>query len=173
MKRVNVTGNAGAGKSTVARELSKLLRTPLFGLDRVVWQPGWRPTPRAQRVAAEQAIAERAEWVVDGVSSVIREAADTIVFLDVPRRVSLWRCARRNRKYLFHSRPGLPPNCPEIRIAPKLLRIIWDFPAKARPRILADAQREEVQFVHLRSDEEVRRFIGMVVRRTVARGMEE
>jgi hypothetical protein len=58
---------------------------------------------------------------------VVRESADLIVFLDYPRWVSFWRCAKRNWRYLFRSRPGLPENCPEIRIVPTLIRIIWQL----------------------------------------------
>ncbi len=166
MRRVHVTGNAGAGKTTLAGKLAALLGVDLIGLDRVVWREGWRPAPPEERRRAEDEIARRPAWVVDGVSSTIRSAADTIVFLDVPRRVSLARCARRNWRYLFRSRPELPARCPEVLIVPTLVRVIWQFPARMRPRILADmrAAQGRKQLVHITSQAQVQDFLTSVQR---------
>jgi adenylate kinase family enzyme len=99
--------------------------------------------------------------VIEGVSRVVRESADLIVFLDYPRWVSFWRCAKRNWRYLFRSRPGLPENCPEIRIVPTLVRIIWQFPKKVRPVLMADFDewRGTKTVVHIRSDRDLAAFL--------------
>ena len=127
LRRILVTGNAGSGKSTLARSLGAALDLPVHGLDRVVWQAGWQPTPLAQRDAALHQLASGTAWVIDGVSRIIEAQADLVVFLDVKPALCTWRCARRNLRYLFRSRPGLPANCPEILIIPQLLKIIWRF----------------------------------------------
>ncbi len=75
-------------------------------------------------------------WIVDGVSKTILEAADTILFLDYPRRVCYWRAFKRNCKYIFKSRPELPERCPEVRVVGKLIKIIWNFPRLVKPTIL-------------------------------------
>lgn len=137
MTRIFITGNAGSGKTTLAKRVGQLLDLPVAGLDRIVWQPGWRkstPEQRAQGIARQLA---RPDWVAEGVSGAMLEAADIVLFLDVPPRTCLLRCARRNWRYLFSSRPELPPGCPEILIVPRLVRLIWNFPANARPEILA------------------------------------
>lgn len=101
---------------------------------------------------------------MDGVSREILAAADTVVFLDVPRLTCLVRCLRRNVRYLFRSRPGLPERCPEILILPTLVRLIWRFPQEARPRILAaiEANGDRQRFVHVQSDVELRAFLAEV-----------
>lgn len=138
-RRILVTGNAGSGKSTLAHELGQRLSLPVHGLDMIVWRPGWQPAPIAERTAALMELAERPAWVVDGVSRVLEEHADHVIFLDVAPGVCTWRCAKRNWRYLFRSRPGLPARCPELLIIPELLRIIWRFDRDVRPRILARA----------------------------------
>ena len=140
-KRINVTGNAGAGKSTLAELLGRRVDLPVYALDRIVWQPGWMATPPEQRRRMEMELIARETWIIDGVSSRVRAAADLVVFLDVPRSTSLFRCVKRNRSYLFRSRPGLPENCPEIVIMPRLLRLIWSFPRVVRPDIMEEAKR--------------------------------
>jgi adenylate kinase family enzyme len=138
--RIHVTGNAGAGKTTLARELGNRLRAPVVHLDRVVWQSGWKKVPLAEKEELLRRIAEPASWLVEGVSGIIRQRADLVVFLDVPRHVCLWRCLKRNWRYLFRSRPELPDNCPEYLILPSLLKMIWEFPALVGARIHSEAQ---------------------------------
>jgi len=98
-------------------------------------------------------------WVLDGVSLLGRQKANLIVFLDFPRRVCAWRCAQRNWRYLFSSRPGLPDGCPEWRIVPTLAKIIMDFPNKARPVILKDIAASEGNGVVIQGAADLANFI--------------
>jgi adenylate kinase family enzyme len=167
--RVNVTGNAGAGKSTIARALGDASGIEVVGLDRIVWQPYWTPTPTHQREALIADVVERPEWIVDGVSRQVRGHADLIVFIDLKRRVLLWRCARRNVRHLWRTRPDLPDGCPEALIIRRLLRIIMRFPRDVRPAILDDGSRAPA-FVHLRSRQQLDEFLGEL--RAIARETE-
>lgn len=45
--KIHVTGNAGAGKTTIARKIGNELGLDVFGLDKIVWQAGWVKTPPA------------------------------------------------------------------------------------------------------------------------------
>lgn len=149
-KKVSVTGNAGAGKTTFAQALAKSLDVPCHSLDGVVWQERWRKTPQAHKDAQIDEIISSEMWVIDGVSERVMQAADVVVFLDVPRSVSALRVMRRNLRYLFKSRPGLPPHCPEILVIPKLARLIWRFPRNIRPMILQHGRdRADKTFLHV------------------------
>jgi len=158
-QRILVTGSAGAGKTTVAKQLAAQLDLPYQGLDGIVWQPGWVKTPRIERAEHENAIASKAAWVVDGVSDVVLATADVVMFLDYPRRTCFWRVLWRNLPYLFRSRPGLPARCPELLIIPTLIRTIWRFPEFVRPKILQVRFDTSKQFIHIRSNEELVRLL--------------
>lgn len=136
LRRILVTGNAGAGKTTLARDIGALLGLPVHGLDQVVWQPGWRKTAADCKAAILADLCAQPSWVIDGVSAYVETQADLVIFLDVGPGLCTWRCAGRNWPYLFTSRPGLPPHCPEILIIPTLLRIIWQFDRHVRPGII-------------------------------------
>lgn len=161
MPRIHVTGNAGVGKSTLAAQIALLVDAPLFGLDEIVWKPGWKKAGPDERRSKELALCAHPSWVIDGVSRLARESADMIVFLDYPRRISFWRCAKRNWRYLFRSRPGLPPGCPEILIVPTLARIIGRFPTTVRPALLAEleAWKGQKTLVHIQSEAERSAFM--------------
>lgn len=159
MKRILVTGNAGSGKSTLSRRIAAQLGISCSSLDRVVWQTGWKRTPQDERAHLIHELIQPERWVIDGVSSEVQAAADTVVFLDVSRRVSFWRVARRNWRYLFRSRPELPPSCPEILIIPTLVKIIWNFPLQIRPRILRQVSSSSQRFFHLKTEADMERFL--------------
>ncbi len=155
--KIHVTGNAGSGKTTLATIIGSILDLPVFSLDSVVWKEDWVQTPAKERIKSENELAKGASWVIEGVSSNIRGKADLVVFLDFPRIKCLGRCLKRNSFYLFKSRPELPNNCPEIKVLPKLLKIIWNFPKLAKPVI-----NESIKLgdgIVLSSVSEVERFV--------------
>ena len=138
--RIHVTGNAGAGKTTLARALGERLRLPVVHLDQIVWRPGWTSVPPMEKEQLLRQVSEPTSWLIEGVSGTVRQRADLVVFLDVPRHVCMWRCMKRNLRYLFRSRPELPAACPEYRIVLRLLQIIWQFPALVGARIRDEAR---------------------------------
>ena len=103
VRRVSVVGNSGSGKSTMARGLAARLGVPFVELDSIFHQPGWEPLPEPefQRVVTERANADG--WVIDGNYSAVRPIvwarADTVVWLDLPRRTVMrqvaWRTVSR------------------------------------------------------------------------------
>ena len=99
MERVVVVGTSCSGKTTLARQLSRVLEAPHVEMDAIHWMPGWqeRPVDEVRRMAGEAAAAER--WVMDGNYSAVRDIvwgrATAVVWLNYPFRVVLWRCLRR------------------------------------------------------------------------------
>lgn len=136
--RIHITGNAGSGKTSLAKELGEILNVNVFGLDRIVWKANWVVTPKEERFLLEQELIDQQEWIIEGVSSAVRKAADCIIFIDLPRGVCIKRAGLRSFKYLFSTRPELPSNCPEIKIIHKLIKIIWQFDQYAKPNIIND-----------------------------------
>lgn len=101
MNRVVVVGPSGSGKTTTARAVARSLGVPHLEMDSVMHAGDWNATPddEFQRILREFAGQER--WVMDGnyTSHGAREAvwprADTIVWLDVPKRLVMSRVIRR------------------------------------------------------------------------------
>lgn len=138
-QRIMILG-AGSGKSTLARVLGRCLELPVHHLDRVFWRPGWIETPRAVFDAELAALASGPRWIIDGnylrtVELRLRRA-DTVIGLDLPRRVCLARAIRRMLRDYGRTRADMPPGCPE-HVDPAFLAWIWNFPRHTRPHIIA------------------------------------
>jgi len=101
VQRVAIVATAsGCGKTTVGRSLAAILGAPFVELDAIHWQAGWRELDAddlRQRVAP---LVAGDAWVIDGsyrgkLGDLVLEAADTVVWLDLPRRVWLPRLVVR------------------------------------------------------------------------------
>jgi adenylate kinase family enzyme len=139
MRRVLVIGSGGAGKSTFAKRLAGATGLPLIHLDALYWRAGWVEPPKEEWAATVERLVAGEEWVMDGNygGTLERrlEAADAVVFLDLPRTICLARVVRRRIRYIGRSRPDMTPGCPE-RLSWEFLRWIWEYPAKRGPKIL-------------------------------------
>ena len=96
IRRAVVIGASGSGKTTLARRLAAAVAVPHIELDAIHWSTGnWVELPLAEfRRQVALAVAADA-WVVDGNYSKVRDIvwsrADTIIWLDYPLPLSLWR----------------------------------------------------------------------------------
>lgn len=102
MRRVNVKGTSGSGKTTFGQELARRLGVPFVELDALHHGPDWaEPTNDEFRARVREAIDAAPEgWVIDGnyeakLGDQVLGAADTIVWLDLPLRLKLGRLWRR------------------------------------------------------------------------------
>lgn len=102
MKRVNVKGTSGSGKTTFSEELARRLDVPFVELDALHHGPDWyQPTAEEFTATVSAALADLPDgWVIDGnyeskLGSLVLDQADTIVWLDLPLGVKLRRLWRR------------------------------------------------------------------------------
>lgn len=164
MKRVLVIGSGGAGKSTFARRLGERLGLPVVHLDAHFWRPGWVETPKDEWRQTVDELCAREAWVMDGNFSgtlVQRLAAcDTVIFLDMPRAVCVWRALKRWFMYRNVRRPDMAEGCGE-KFDLKFLHWVWTYPSRSRPKVIArvDEVAAGKRVIRLRSDAEVEKFL--------------
>lgn len=167
MKRVLIIGSGGAGKTTVAKALAARTGLPLIHLDQLFWSPGWVPTPDHDWDALIQRLIGQDQWIMDGnygrTLPTRLTAADTIIFLDLPRLVCVWRILARRWRYFGRSRPDVAPGCPE-HLTLEFLGWVWTYPSRRRPDILRrlESVRSEKEVVILQSAREVERFLATI-----------
>jgi energy-coupling factor transporter ATP-binding protein EcfA2 len=97
--RVYIVGAGGSGKTTLARQLSRVMHTPPIELDL---------DPTTDR----DALAARDEWVVEGIFlygiEPLLERAGLIVWLDLPARIA--QAAHRRPAFLLELPTAKPPS---------------------------------------------------------------
>jgi adenylate kinase family enzyme len=99
MHRVAVFGTTGSGKSWLAERLAARHGLRLIELDRLYWGRDWQPaTLELFRHRVEREIRD-GDWIVVGnygqVRDLVWSAADTLIWLDLPFPLVMWRLLRR------------------------------------------------------------------------------
>ena len=173
MQRVSVVGTSGSGKSTLGAALAKRLGADFLELDSVFHQPGWVPLPDEEfrRRVGDAVAGER--WVIDGnYSSKVRDLiwgrADTVVWLDLPKRIVMrriiWRSAQRaaRRTELWNGNRERWRSLFSLDKEQSIITWAWQTHAANRVKYgaaMADQANAELHFVRLENPAEVRRFL--------------
>jgi adenylate kinase family enzyme len=172
VQRVSVIGTSGSGKSTLARALAGILDASWLELDSVYHQAGWTPLDVLEFRARVAAAAAGERWVIDGGYSVVRDLvwarADTVVWLDLPRRTVMrriiWRTLRRvaGRVELWNGNRERWRNLFTWDKDESVIAWAWQTYGSRRERyaaIVTDPAYAHLRFVRLTSPGAVRRFL--------------
>lgn len=105
--RLSVVGSSGSGKTTVAADLAQRLGLVHIELDAIHWGPDWQETSAEELRRRIEPQLRGDRWVVDGnygnkARDLVWSYADTVVWLDLPRRTVMAALARRSlRRIVF------------------------------------------------------------------------
>ena len=167
MKKVLVVGSGGSGKSTFATRLGELLHLEVIHLDKIYWHPGWIETPKAEWLNIVDGLLDQDSWIMDGnySGSLERrlEVCDTVIFLDMPRSLCVWRTLKRAVIYRKRKRPDMASGCDE-RLDSKFIRWVWNYSKRTRPKVVARLAAHEAgkKIVTLRSRYEVEEYLAQI-----------
>jgi adenylate kinase family enzyme len=166
MRRIAVFGNAGGGKSTLARQLAGITGLPLHSLDTIQYKPGGDAVSHDEylRLHAELLRADR--WIIDGFGDV-RSAwerfslADTLIYVDLPLFTHYAWVTKRFVKGLVVTPEGWPEGSPMWRSTLNSYRVLRVCHEKLTPKyrqlVAEQATRKRVH--HLRSAGAIKAFV--------------
>ena len=152
-------GSSGSGKTTMAFALSDALGVPRLELDSIYHQPNWTPLPDEELRARVIDFVSGDRWVVDGnytsqgVNDVVLDAADTVVWVDMPRRVVMQRVISRSFRRaasgeeLWNGNTERWPNL--FKLDPEENIILWAWTRFADTRAKYEDRLVEPRFSHL------------------------
>lgn len=113
MKKVAVFGKPGSGKSTLSKALASATGIKLHQLDSIVYKKNGELVDRKIFNEAHENILSSDCWIIDGFGPIGSfnkrlEAADTLVYIDIPYPVSYWFVTKRFLKGVFVKPEGWP-----------------------------------------------------------------
>jgi len=174
MKKVAVFGNAGGGKSTLARRLAEITGLPLYTLDIVQFRDGryWAGEPDGGKMSDEDYlklhadILNRDRWIIDGYGSLASAwerfaAADTLVHVDLPIVAHYWGVTKRFTASLFRNPKGWPEDSPLWESTRDSYRVVWLCHSRLTPKyrqMVAEAASSK-RVHHLTSRAAMRAFL--------------
>lgn len=169
-KRILVVGCGGAGKSTLAVKIAKILSLPVVHLDKLWWLPGWQERSEAEFDALLSAELAKPEWIIEGnfrrTFEWRLERADLCIFLDYPELVCMAGILHRTEKYHGRTRPDMTEGCPE-RIDDEFSEWVRTFKSRVRPEMIAAMNKSSVQKLIFTSRAETNAWLQSVRRQLI------
>lgn len=164
MEKVMIIGSGGSGKSTFARSLGEVTGLPVYHLDAIFWKPNWEPTPRDEMDELQTKLVREDKWIIDGnygrTLEIRLQEADTVIFFDLPRYITIYRIFKRRIQYHGKTRPDLNEGCPE-QLDWQFVKWVWNFRRDKRPGIMEKlkAYSETKNIVVFRTSQGVNQFL--------------
>jgi adenylate kinase family enzyme len=164
MRRMQIIGCGGSGKSTFARNLGQILNLDVYHLDTIFWKPGWIEIPREKFIIELDKVFATDNWIMDGNYGGTMELrfgkSDTIIFLDLPTWICLFGAFRRRLTYRGRSRPDMTEGNEE-RITIEFYKWIFNYRRTRRPAILAMLERysDSKSVIILKSRRQAQEFL--------------
>ncbi|PCJ60968.1 MAG: adenylate kinase [Planctomycetota bacterium] len=86
LKRVNVVGTSGSGKSTFSKKLSEVLSLKYIDMDALFWEKNWTQASDQEFIRKIAECIQDDSWILDGnyskTISLKWEKVDTIIWID-------------------------------------------------------------------------------------------
>ncbi len=167
MKRVCIVGCSGAGKSSFARLVGERLGLPVIHLDVLFWRPGWvESEPAAFLERTQEALAGDA-WVTDGNFTAVAQftfgQCDTILWLEQPIALCLWRAIARALRSHGRDRADMARGCAEkIDLAFYGYILGWNWGPRRRLQAAIERHGAQASLMRLRGDRGVAQFLAAV-----------
>ncbi|RTR35707.1 topology modulation protein [Robertmurraya yapensis] len=163
MKRIMVIGvSAGVGKSTFAKSLGEKLNIKVHHLDTFYWKPNWIEASRDELVHAQEQIIDDKEWIIEGnytdTFQVRVEKADTLIYLELPLYVCLYRVLKRRIIYHGKTRSDMTVGCPE-KIDWAFIKFILTTYFPRKRKMAERFQNYDKKVIVLKNRKEIKTFL--------------
>ncbi|WP_166844352.1 AAA family ATPase [Isoptericola sp. BMS4] len=176
-RRILVAGTSGAGKTTLAGRISRVLGVPHTELDALHHGPRWTPRPEFEDDARALAATDAwvTEWQYRRVRPLLLERADLLVWLDLPvhvvmRQVTARTVRRRRERTVLWNGNVEPPLRTFLYDPDHIVRWAWRTRHKLRGLDVRLAEEApHLRVVRLRSHEETDAWVASLAPRSAER----
>ncbi|SFM22634.1 adenylate kinase [Marinobacter zhejiangensis] len=141
MRKIAVFGKPGSGKSTLSKALASATGIPLHQLDSIVYKKNGELVDRQSYDEAHGDILSSDSWIIDGFGPIDSfnqrlQAADTLVYIDLPYWTSYWFVTKRLLKGLFVKPEGWPDGSSVLKGTLESYKVLRQCPKFWNGRII-------------------------------------
>lgn len=175
MKKINVIGTTGSGKTTFSKRLAKRINCPHIQMDQLFWKPNWGESSNEEFIPEIQKAISGSAWVLDGnysrTNDIKWRRADIIIWIDYSYSRTLLQLLNRSVIRII-SREELWPDTGNVETFGKTFLskrsiLLWFFKNYKRNKkryseLMESPDLEHVEFIRLQSPQQARQFIDSV-----------
>lgn len=120
MNKIAVFGKPGGGKSTLSKKLSAVTGVKLYALDSIKYKRNGEPVSPEEYSKEHAYLMDIDSWIIEGLGTLesfwLRiDAADTLIYIDLPYYVHYWWVIKRLLKSFFVKPEGWPDDCSVLK----------------------------------------------------------
>ncbi len=177
MKKIAVFGKPANGKSTLSKKLASATGVELYALDSILYKPSGEEVGRECYLQTHENIISSDEWIIEGfapmnsLDSFYRrlEAADTLIYIDLPYFVTYWLVTKRFLKGLLMKPEGWPEGSSIFKGTLKTFKVLKLCPRFWNDEFLQkmEKQSSSKNLYVIRSISELNGFVEKMCRKSV------
>ena len=175
MRRINVIGTSGSGKTTFSKQLAAALAVRHIEMDTLFWQPNWRESCNEEFFAKVKRELVDDAWVLDGnytrTAHIKWSLADTLIWLDYSLPRTLFQVTSRSLKRALDNRELWPNTGNRESLRRSFFSrdsiVLWSLTTHRKNRrkyelLLADSDYAHMKFIRITSPKQARDFLASV-----------
>jgi len=160
MKKILVIGMSGSGKSTLAIKLGKKINLPVIHLDNLFYKSRNETITKGEWNKKVARLVKRKEWIMDGyyprTLDIRLKAADTVIFLDLPKWITIPRLIKAGIDGVRNGRVGQPEFL-KTRLSGTLFRKVVSFSEKKLIAKLSEYPDKKV--IIIKTNDQIQKFL--------------
>ena len=160
--KVCLFGCPGSGKSTLGKELSKILKLQVYHLDNIYWKPNWINISKEEFDEKLSELLELENYIIEGnynrTLDLRLEKCDLAIFLDFNRITCLISVIKRYFMYKNKTRDDITVGCDEA-LDKEFISYVWNFNKLHRKKYYEKLRNLNKPFLVLKNRREVKRFL--------------
>lgn len=169
MKKINLVGTSGSGKSTTAKMIAEKLSYPYIEMDALFWKPNWQESTNEEFFPKIESALDQPCWVLDGNygrSTHIKWAqVDTVIWVDYSLPRTLYQAVTRACSRLISQTEMWAGNKESFSKLFSSDSIIWWTIKTYRKnrqkylRLMSDEGYSHINFIQIRSRKDLKQLM--------------